>query len=136
MTAFHVEGRSWAQPAEVASAANHSRRDVHRAVLAPDDRTYRGVQIPLRFWKVVAWSSPAGLQSAAFVLDQTDVVRFEDSAMITAPLGAFRTFQVPVREVESVSGVALGVLVGADTVTPSLRRATWRELATGDDVVL
>lgn len=105
-------------------------------VLAAADPLYRGIQIPLRFWKVAAWASPVGLRSAGFILDQTDLVRLSDDAGAVPPLGAFKTFQVPVGDVELISGVSLGELVATDTISQGVRAVSWRELATTDDVVL
>lgn len=64
-------------------------------MLAAADPRYRGVQIPLPFWKVAGWISPLGLRSAGFILDQTSFVRLSDDAAATPPLGAFKTFQGP-----------------------------------------
>jgi endonuclease G len=87
-------------------------------VLADDDPVYRGVQIPRLFWKVAAWAGPQ-LRATAFVLDQTP---FVDSLRVEAqevpPLGPFRTFQVPVADVEELTGLDLGPLVGADVLAP------------------
>ena len=57
--------------------ANLARIDVFTGpVLAEDDPVYRGVGIPLRFWKIAAWS-PDGetLAASAYLLDQTALVR-------------------------------------------------------------
>jgi endonuclease G, mitochondrial len=113
-------------------------------VLADDDPVYRGVAIPQRFWKVVAWATaePAGhrLAATAFVLDQRpqlDEIDLGEARARAAregeppPLGPFRTFQVPVRDVEDLTGLDLGPLVAADRLavgaaaTPAAR---WREL--------
>lgn len=40
-------------------------------VLDVADPPYRGIRIPLRFWKVAAWQSPNGLSATGFILDQT-----------------------------------------------------------------
>lgn len=96
-------------------------------VLADDDPPYRGILIPRRFWKIAAWSAgPGALATAGFVLDQSDLI---DAASV-APLGGFRTFQVPVRDIADLAGVDLGPLVDADVLAaPVTARATgWREL--------
>lgn len=111
-------------------------------VLAPDDPPYRGILIPRRFWKVAAWSStrapdaPA-LAAAGFVLDQSGLV---DAATRVAvePLGPFRTFQVPIGEIEQLAGVDLGPLVEADVLAQSetARPAAWVPLDAPSDIVL
>ncbi|PWD51292.1 endonuclease [Serinibacter arcticus] len=127
-------------------------------VLDDDDPPYRGLQVPLRFWKIAAWSSvraaratPAGvsdgpdggpvLAAAAFLLDQSDLVERVTASVSGAavpPLGAFRTFQVPVAEIGDVAGLDVGPLAAADVLeTPSVRGAgAWRELAVPDDIRL
>ena len=90
-------------------------------VLADDDPVYRGVQIPRMVWKVAAWASGADLRATAFVLDQTPFVR---TLQVGVPeLGPFRTFQVPVVDVEELTGIDLGPLVDADVLTPVGARA-------------
>ncbi|MCL1869885.1 MAG: DNA/RNA non-specific endonuclease [Promicromonosporaceae bacterium] len=132
-------------------------------VLAADDPVYRGIGIPRRFWKVAAWAvarwsvpsdggpirEEVGLAAAAFVLDQSPLLtgvalaRAQAQALETddaPPLGPFRTFQVPVAEVEAIAGLDLGALPAADVrapggVTPS-GAAAWTELTGPGDVRL
>ncbi|MGJ0389957.1 DNA/RNA non-specific endonuclease [Microbacterium sp. CGR1] len=106
-------------------------------VLADDDPAYRGIRIPLRFWKVAAWQGPDGLASAGFVLDQTDLVKISRGLVAAPPLGAFRTFQVPVAEVSRISGVDLGGLSDADVLRRgSIRSTEWIPLTASDDIAL
>ncbi|PFG44725.1 endonuclease G [Isoptericola jiangsuensis] len=67
------------------------------------------------------------LRAAAFVLDQSPQLDTADLRAATAralavgevpPLGPFRTFQVPVADVESLTGLDLGPLVAADVLAP------------------
>jgi endonuclease G len=44
-------------------------------VLHTDDPAYRGVQIPLRFYKIAAWLQEDHLECTGYVLDQIDLVR-------------------------------------------------------------
>ncbi|GAA4288251.1 DNA/RNA non-specific endonuclease [Georgenia daeguensis] len=123
-------------------------------VLADDDPVYRGVAIPQQFWKVVAWTTtePRGvpgeeapdgrsLAAAAFVLDQRPQLAEIDLSAARAraaregrppPLGPFRTFQVPVRDVEDLTGLDLGPLVAADRLpvgpAPAARRLELHDL--------
>lgn len=119
-------------------------------VLADDDPVYRGVGIPRRYWKVVAWAVDAGraLAATAFVLDQSP--QLDDDALASAtaaaqaageppPLGPFRTFQVPVVDVAELTGVDLGPLPAADVLTgvaPRSGGAAWRPLQEPLDVRL
>jgi endonuclease G len=100
--------------------AQGSRLSVFTApVLADDDPVYRGIALPRRFWKVAAWATGAGLlRATAFVLDQSALVAGIQAADEVPPLGPFRTFQVPVAQVQELTGVDLGPLVGADVLAP------------------
>ncbi|WP_291885516.1 DNA/RNA non-specific endonuclease [Cellulomonas sp.] len=88
------------------------------------------------------------LAAAAFVLDQSPLIagldldealRVAREADAPPPLGPFRTFQVPVSTVASLSGLDLGPVVAADVLgnqpTPEGRQA-WITLTSPDDVVL
>src|SRR3954453_8475631 len=75
-------------------------------VLDPGDPPYRGIQIPLRFWKVVAFVQDGALAATGYILDQTPLVHDVEAAFAEAavagtvpPLGAFRTFQVPIADI-------------------------------------
>ena len=85
-------------------------------VLAPTDPPYRGVQVPLRFWKVAAFVDGGELGATGYVLDQTDLVgdltqRATDSP---PPPGAFRTFQVPIADIAALTGLDMDRLVAVD----------------------
>lgn len=106
-------------------------------VLADDDPPYRGIRIPLRFWKVVAWQDPTSLRATGFVLDQTELVDTAEGLLASPPLGAFRTFQVPIVDVAGIVGIDLGPLVAADVLRGETARAEgWRSLRTPGDIVL
>jgi endonuclease G len=103
-------------------------------VLGPDDPTYRGVQLPLRFWKIAAWATRDGaaLQTAGYLLDQSpelddaDLERAELRARDAGdlpPLGPFRTFQVPVRDIAALTGLEIAQLAEADSlqVVPTIQ---------------
>ncbi|GEK20280.1 DNA/RNA non-specific endonuclease [Cellulomonas xylanilytica] len=101
---------------EYARAYGHRLSVLTGPVLADDDPVYRGVQIPRRFWKVAAWASAEDLRATAFVLDQKPFVR---TLQVEVPdLEPFRTFQVPVADVQELTGIDLGPLVDADVLAP------------------
>lgn len=113
-------------------------------VLHDSDPPYRGVQVPLRFWKVAAFLQDGSLASTAYVLDQSpDLTRDADRALAGAqagappPLGAFRTFQVPVKDVVELTSLDLGPLPAADLM-PVVRAPgdRWKRLASHDDIML
>jgi len=109
-------------------------------VLGDDDPPYRGIRVPLRFWKIAAWATGDAdhpLAAAGFVLDQTDLVDTRQEARAVAPLGAFRTFQVPIADIASASGLDLGPLIDADVLPrEGVRPTPWREISTASDVSL
>lgn len=106
-------------------------------VLADEDPPYRGIRIPLRFWKVAVWHGPSGLRAAGFVLDQTELVDTRDGLLAAPPLGAFRTFQAPIAEIAEIASVDLGPLVAADVLGDERVRAEgWRMLRSPDDLIL
>ena len=111
-------------------------------VLAGDDPEYRGVRIPRRFFKAVAWIAPEEggmprLEASGFVLDQSELIDLREGALAIPRLGAFRTFQVPIADIEHLAGVDLGPLVEADVLPPTVRgEDAWRPLRTPEDVFL
>jgi endonuclease G len=106
-------------------------------VLADDDPPYRGIRIPLRFWKVAAWHDPTGLRAAGFVLDQTELVDADEGLLAAPPLGGFRTFQAPIADIAGIAGVDLGPLIAADVLRGESARAEgWRPLSASGDIVL
>jgi endonuclease G len=110
-------------------------------VLAANDPLYRGVRVPLRFWKVASWvTGPGGrLAAAGFVLDQTALVDTRaDRARILPPLGGYRTFQVPISDIGRLAAVDFGPLLAADVFedAPTAARQEWVELAGAADIRL
>ncbi|MFB7250070.1 DNA/RNA non-specific endonuclease [Microbacterium sp. NPDC056234] len=106
-------------------------------VLAAADPPYRGIRIPLRFWKVAAWNGPTGLAAAGFLLDQSELVDVREGVLAAPPLGAFRTFQVPIAEIAEAARIDLGPLSDADGLAAQAARpGTRRELGSLEDVRL
>jgi endonuclease G len=116
-------------------------------VLDPADPTYRGVQIPLQFYKIAAWATDDGaLAATGFVLEQrpdlSEMAAWEagdPAAEGPPPLGPFRTFQVPVADIGRVTGMDLSQLASADRLavppTETFGRA-WVELGSTGDIRL
>ncbi|MFC8523419.1 DNA/RNA non-specific endonuclease [Pseudarthrobacter sp. NPDC057230] len=132
------------------NAADNSRRIVvfTGPIFAATDPVYRGVDIPLKFFKVAAFIQAGRLAATGYVVDQTpsladlpDVPRpgITDEA---PPLGPFRTFQAPIRDIAALTGLNLDQLVAVDrmpiaTALPSARvTETWRELHSPGDLDL
>ncbi|MFE5910651.1 DNA/RNA non-specific endonuclease [Streptomyces wedmorensis] len=113
-------------------------------VLHDSDPPYRGIQVPLRFWKVAAFMQDGALASAAYVLDQSpDLSRDAERALAGAkagappPLGPFRTYQVPVSDVAEITELEFGPLPDVDVLPPARGpEERWRRLESYDDIVL
>ena len=120
---------------------NEQRLSVFTApVLAAGDPAYRGIRVPLRFWKIVAWRTGDELAATAFVVDQAPLV---DTSEVQAPapgeappLGPFRTFQVPVADVAGLTGLTMPALIAADVLPPAIAAAGWRRLETPGEILL
>ncbi len=75
------------------------------------DPEYRGVRLPRQFWKVVVMVREDGTLSAtAYLLSQESLLQDLEEFSF----GAFKTFQVAVRQVEELTGLGFGDLKPAD----------------------
>jgi endonuclease G, mitochondrial len=105
-------------------------------VLADDDPGYRGVQLPRQFWKVAAMVTTDGrLSATGYLLSQAalldDVVTHEEFTF-----GAYRTFQVPVRRIATLTGLTLDAFVAADPLERLEATALPREILRTQDIIL
>lgn len=112
---------------EYASAGGRKLSVFTGPVFTDTDPLYRGVRIPRRFWKVAAWSNTGALAASGYLLDQSaqldDIdlgrsaaagdAREDDTA---PPLGPFRTFQLPILDLSSLTGLDFGQLSSADVL--------------------
>jgi len=123
-------------------------------VLQADDPAYRGVQVPLLFFKIAVWAFGGGadVRAAGFVLDQSpelDRAELERGVVSAAaagdppPLGPFRTFQVPIRDIAELTGLEFSQLAAVDALQPVPTAApptgsagAWLPLRDVDDVAL
>ncbi|MDT9690012.1 DNA/RNA non-specific endonuclease [Streptomyces sp. P9(2023)] len=113
-------------------------------VLHDSDPPYRGIQLPLRFWKVVASMQDGALASTAYILDQSpELSRDAERALAGAkpgappPLGPFRTYQVPVSDVAELTELEFGPLPDVDLMPPfRTPEDRWRRLESFDDIVM
>ena len=82
-------------------------------VFRDEDPEYRGVKIPLEFWKVAVLVGDDGkLNSVAFLVTQADLV---ESVVQEGAIDAARMFQTSVREIEKLTGLNFGRLRNFDT---------------------
>ncbi|WJL94522.1 DNA/RNA non-specific endonuclease [Microbacterium sp. ET2] len=104
-------------------------------IFGDEDPPYRGIRVPLRFYKVAAWRGASGLEATGFVLDQSELVDTRAGVVVVNRLGAFRTFQVPISDIATATGLDFGPLVVADVLgTAGARVAGWRELTEVSDI--
>lgn len=109
-------------------------------VLAAGDPEYRGIRVPLRFWKIAAWNTGAdALAAIGFVVDQSPLVGApgarEPSPGEAPALGPFRTFQVPIGDIAALTGLVMPELVAADRMPASIAEAGWRLLESTDEIL-
>ena len=131
-------------------AADHNRRIVvfTGPIFSDLDPVYRGVGIPLRYFKVAAFIHEGELAATGYVVDQTpqladlpDVPR-PGAVEDVPPLGPFRTFQAPIRDIATLTGLNLDQLVAADrmpiaaTLGTVRVGSTWRQLGSLEDLDL
>ena len=121
-------------------------------VLDPRDPPYRGIQVPLRFWKIVAFVQDGALAATGYLLDQSPLLddlgaAFDEAAAAgeAPPLGAFRTFQVPIADIGALSGVLVDQLAAVDRMpvppsdeapAPGQAAGGWVQLRELSDITL
>jgi len=119
-------------------------------VFTAADPSYRGIKIPLAFWKVAVWADQNhGLAAAGYLLDQrpaldgidlNEAFRLAASTETTPPLGQFRTFQVPIRDIEQLTDLSFGPASDADRLVQRQLSpgewTQWVELKTPSDMTL
>lgn len=87
-------------------------------VFGAHDLTYRGVSIPLAYWKVIAFLSDEGRPSAtAYMVDQE-----KELSTLEAAFGRYKTYQRSIRYIESISGLSFGRLSAFDGFSNEERR--------------
>lgn len=107
-----------------AKAANERITVFTGPVLRSNDRTYRDVQIPTAYWKVVVFVSDSGRPSAsAYLVDQVEELR-----QLEAAFGKFKTYQKSLRAIERMTSLSFGALVDFDGFSNE-ERATGTEIS-------
>ncbi|WP_345751065.1 DNA/RNA non-specific endonuclease [Microbacterium rhizophilus] len=125
---------------QYADAHDHRISVFTAPVLGAEDLPYRGILIPLRFFKIAVWVRYGELRAAGFVLDQSpmiDLDEIEQGARGEVPdLGPFRTFQVPVADIAELTELGLDQLVAADVLPATALAEPWRRLTATRDIHL
>jgi endonuclease G len=105
-------------------------------VFADDDDHYRGVRLPRQFWKVVAMVRRSGeLSATGYLLSQAALLDGLETVEEFS-YGAYRTFQVPVRQIAQLTGLGLDAHIGADPLEPLEAAPLPRELSSAADLIL
>jgi endonuclease G len=108
-------------------------------VFDDDDPPYRGIRIPLKFWKIAAWSTGDALATTGFVVDQSplvDIDKLPRAPGAVPPLGPFRTFQVPIAEIVALTGLVMPELAQAENLPRSVAAAGWRPITSPADILV
>lgn len=75
-------------------------------VFGPRDLDYRGIRIPLAYWKVIAFINQDGRPSAtAYMVDQKKELK-----NLEATFGVFKTYQRSIRQIEELADLDFGEL--------------------------
>jgi endonuclease G, mitochondrial len=106
-------------------------------VLAADDDQYRGVQLPRQFWKVVAMVKQGGeLSATAYLLSQEELIKGLEIAPEAFSYGAYRTYQVRVRQIEDLTGLSFGTLADADPLGREEAAVSAREVHRPEELLV
>ena len=79
----------------------------------PEPNRFKGMRVPSRLWKIVAWVEQDRLQTAGFVLDQSDEIRKQGPITDEIYFGAYS--QTSIKEIEARTGLLFNQLRVADT---------------------
>jgi len=102
-------------------------------VFADDDPEYRDTLLPQQYWKVVAMvksGNPKSLSATAYILSQKDLLT--DLEFV---FGQFRTYQLPVKQIEEMTGINFGKLREFDPLNDQESFAI-RELTSPEQAIL
>lgn len=106
-------------------------------VLAEDDQSFAGIQLPRQFWKVVAMVKETGdLSATAYLLSQEELIAGLEIVPEAFSYGAYRTYQVPVRRIGGLTGLSFGSLFDSDPLAHLEAAVTAKEIRRFEELVL
>lgn len=114
-------------------------------VFGDNDPEYRDIQVPQRFWKVLARVEGGRLLATALIADQSEMLRrmperiqAERLGERFSDMGRVAEFQTSIAEIESLTGLDFSDLRDADTFRPGRHEAAaeTRQLRTFSDIDL
>ena len=97
------------------------------------DPKFRGVSIPLAYWKVAVMlrTEDQKLTATGYIVSQSDLLTGLEFAF-----GEFKTYQVPIARIESLTGLDFGTLKATDLLAVTEAAGTARELLSADDIAV
>ncbi len=106
-------------------------------IFAEDDEEFAGVQLPRQFWKVVVMVKETGeLSATAYLLSQEELIAGLEVALESFSYGAYKTYQVPVRRIEELTGMSFGSLADADPLSELEATTAAFRIGRFDEIVL
>ena len=89
-------------------------------IFAPTDPVYKGIQVPMEFWKIILWFDKAGnLKATAFKLSQSDKVAGIDFEKLDFDANPdYKTYQCSIESLEKLTNLELSYLAKYDTFKP------------------
>jgi len=95
------------------------------------------IQIPMQFWKMVAFINRNGeLSSAAFLVKQNDLILNWLEGLELPRSGKVDPFQVPITEIESLTDLSFSDVVAFDTFGSQENAGSIRRIESVADIVL
>lgn len=84
-------------------------------VFADNDDEYRGVALPRQYWKVVVMVREGGTLSATgYLLSPEELIAGLEIAPEEFSYGAYKTFQMPISQIQELTRLNFGRLTDAD----------------------
>ena len=102
-------------------------------VFRTDDPAYRDTLLPQAFWKVAVMinNETGALSATGYLVSQAGLV-----ADLEFVFGSFKTYQVPIRDIESWTGLGFGTLRTHDPLNAVEGVTAARELTSPADIVI
>jgi endonuclease G, mitochondrial len=106
-------------------------------VFADDDEHFAGVQLPRQFWKVAVMVKESGeISATGYLLSQEELIARLEVLPEAFSYGAYKTFQVPLRRIQELTGLTFGQLVDADPLERLETAVTAAEIERFNEIVL
>jgi len=86
-------------------------------IFAATDPVYKGVQVPMEFWKIILWFDKTGkLRATGFKLSQTNLVQGIDFEKLDFDKNPdYKTYRCPIETLEALTNLELTYLAQFDT---------------------